>query len=156
MKNDKQPQTLTSLLQQMPWQFRQATKEAAGAEKLSVLVSESLQEPLLSHVSVGGFHNGILTLHVDIPTWVMPLSMQRMALMQKLRRNGFPQLTSIKCEVKPLRAQQRQEQQRLVKEQQKPNPRRITNRTACDLTELASHVDEPLKSKLLALSRLRK
>jgi len=156
MSKQKRPQTLETLVQKMPHQFQVARKEAGASHKLQQLVTEHLPQPLAEHVQVSSFHNGILSLNVDMPTWVMPLSMQRMALMQKLRRNGFPQLSSIKSQVKPQRAQQRNEQQRLKQEEQKPNPRRLSRHSAEELRALAERVDEPLKSQLLALCRLQK
>ena len=156
MKQPKQPLTLESLLQKMPHQFQVAKKEAGAADKLQQLIKQNLPAPLCEHVMLGSFHNGILSLNVDTPTWMMPLSIQRLRLLQTLRRSGFPQLSSIKCQVKPLRSQMRNEQQRLSKEAQRPNPRILSRHSAKDLLELAERVEEPLKSQLFALCRLQK
>lgn len=156
MSKNKQPLTLESLIQKMPHAFQVAKKEAGASTRLHQIVSENLPHPLCEHVAIGTFHNGILSLNVDTPTWMMPLSMQRLALMQVLRTNGFPQLSSIKCQVKPMRSQLRNEQQRLKREDQKPNPRRLSRHSASELDALAERVDEPLRSQLRALCRLQK
>ncbi len=69
--------------------------------RLSQILKEVLEKPLADHCRVAHYRNNILVLAVDSGLWSNRLRFEKLNLLSKLRKNGFPGISSINVIVQP-------------------------------------------------------
>jgi len=69
--------------------------------RLSQTLNSVLEHPLVEHCRVAHYRNNILVLAVDSSIWSNRLRFEKLDLLSKLRRNGFPGISSIDIIVQP-------------------------------------------------------
>jgi len=69
--------------------------------RLSQTLKEVLEQPLVDHCRVAHYRNNVLVLAVDSSQWSNRLRFEKLNLLSKLRKEGFPGISSIDIIIQP-------------------------------------------------------
>ncbi len=69
--------------------------------RLSQTLKDILEVPLANHCRVAHYRNNVLVLAVDSSIWSNRLRYEKLSLLNTLRKNGFPGISSINIIVQP-------------------------------------------------------
>jgi len=69
--------------------------------RLSQTLKEVLEQPLADHCRVAHYRNNVLVLAVDSSQWSNRLRFEKLNLLSKLRKEGFPGISSIDIIIQP-------------------------------------------------------
>ena len=69
--------------------------------RLNQILVEIIQPPLIEHCRIAHWRNNILVLAVDSSQWANRLRYEKLNLLSLLRKNGFPEVSSIDIIISP-------------------------------------------------------
>nr|WP_086938442.1 DciA family protein [Thaumasiovibrio occultus] len=99
---DHRPQGASHLLERGT--LSEITERAKLLDQLGKKVKSCVSPSLGSHLRIANYRDGLLILEVSSPSWAQRVNFERFTIMEQLRRDMLPSLTTIEVKVNPAMA----------------------------------------------------
>ncbi|TKB51277.1 DUF721 domain-containing protein [Ferrimonas sediminicola] len=134
----------TDVAELMSQRLRQVQERTESLRQLQQATTDLLGSDLRGRYRVANLRDGVMIIETDSAAWATRLQFMKLQLLQQLRQQGFPMLTTIEIKVNPTLSR--------IERQVTQNLNRLSPQAASQIQELAESIGGSLGEKLKKLA----
>ena len=134
----------TDVAELMGQRLRQVQERTESLRQLQQVTADILGNDLKGRYRVANIRNGVMIIETDSGAWATRLQFMKLQLLQQLRQQNFPMLTTIEIKVNPALSR--------IERPVTQNLNKLSPQAASQIQELAESIGGSLGEKLKKLA----